>query len=537
MATVTPDIQQLKRSMTIRYMIAIILIAVFSLAAFLSMDAVVKRMDKNAYLMNVSGKQRLLSQYIALDAYRVYSAEQTYLYDSELDVVKHRLQRNLKEMGEVNKMLSQGALKDGSSVNLSPEVYEMYFGELNLKFRVQQYLALVRLIIELPKEEHKQIIIRDIERFSEGILTDLDKVVLQFQKEGERRLQAIKDTKLGLFLLTLFVLLLEVFFIFRPMVNRIIQLSLAKDHTMEELERKVTLRTLHLEKVNKRLNKLAHHDALTGLRNRLNLEANIEEVIIASEKHGTEYAVLMLDIDWFKSVNDQYGHDTGDFVLREMAQILTQSVREGDHVYRAGGEEFVVLLNRISYQDTVKKAEKIRQSVAEHVFSANGVKIHKTLSGGLYHSSLFKVSGVKELLKLTDSALYTAKHAGRNRIIETRMEMLSGISAFNTVNAQLVFSDLKFCTVLAVDPEVFKLIGYRQEDLLSGKVSFMEAVLAPDRAVLKKVTLNASKESPFVSPIRMQHANGEEVSLKLEVYVSYEHKVLEVVVNLEGYSD
>lgn len=418
MAGMTPEIKQLKRSITIHYLLAISLIAVFSIAAFVSMNVVINGMDKNMYLVNVSGKQRLLSQYIALDAYRVYAATQTKIEQEELLLIKKRLRKNLAEMSRANNMLSQGLLIDGRPVSLSPEIREMFFGELNIKFRVQQYLALVRLIMDLPEYEQKKIIILDIERFSSGLLNDLDKIVSQFQKEGEERLQKIKDTKFILLFLTLLVLLLEILFIFRPMVNRIVALSQMKESALEDLEKQVKLRTLHLEKMNKQLNQLAHHDALTGLRNRLNMEANIEEVLEASQKNGIEFAVLMLDLDWFKRVNDQYGHDVGDFVLRELAQILKQSVREGDHVYRAGGEEFVVLLNRISYQDAKQKAERIRQSVENYVFMANGVKLRKTISGGLYHSSLMNVSSVKELLKQADKALYRAKNSGRNVIME-----------------------------------------------------------------------------------------------------------------------
>lgn len=418
MVGMTPEIKQLKRSITIHYLLAISLIAVFSIAAFMSMNVVINGMDKNMYLVNVSGKQRLLSQYIALDAYRVYAATQTKIEQEELLLIKKRLRKNLAEMSRANNMLSQGLLIDGRPISLSPEIREMFFGELNIKFRVQQYLALVRLIMDLPEYEQKKIIILDIERFSSGLLNDLDKIVSQFQKEGEERLQKIKDTKFILLFLTLLVLLLEILFIFRPMVNRIVALSQMKESALEDLEKQVKLRTLHLEKMNKQLNQLAHHDALTGLRNRLNMEANIEEVLEASQKNGIEFAVLMLDLDWFKRVNDQYGHDVGDFVLRELAQILKQSVREGDHVYRAGGEEFVVLLNRISYQDAKQKAERIRQSVENYVFMANGVKLRKTISGGLYHSSLMNVSSVKELLKQADKALYRAKNSGRNVIME-----------------------------------------------------------------------------------------------------------------------
>jgi len=537
MASMVSEIKQLQTSMTIRYVIAITLIAVFSVAAYLSMNFVIKGMDNNAYLVNVSGKQRLLSQYIALDAYRVYSANQTQLYDSELESVKKRLERNLDEMAHANSMLSSGRLPDGSKVALSPSIRDIYFDELNLKYRVQQYLALVRLITVLNVDEQKEIIITDIELRSEGILNDLDKVVQLLQQQGEQRLQSIKDTKLVILILTLVVLLLEVLFIFRPMVKRIVKLSQVKAHVMESLERKVATRTLHLEKVNKKLNELAHHDALTGLRNRLNFEANIEEVIEASEKHHTEYAVLMFDIDWFKTINDQYGHDVGDSILKTTGQILSSSVREGDHVYRAGGEEFVILLNRLTYEQAVQKAESIRQSFAAHVFLANGVKIYKTLSGGLYHSSQLKIASVKELLKLTDTALYSAKHAGRNKIVVANAEMLSKSNFIKSTKVQAIFSDLKFSKVLAIDSDIVKLIGYRREDFVSGKVRFTDIILPEDRQILERVTLNSNKESPFTDTIRLRHAKGQEVSLSLEAFVTYHQKVLEVAINLEGYSE
>lgn len=415
---ITNELKRLHSNMTVRYLLAISLVALLSIAAFISMNTVIKGMDNSAYLVNVSGKQRMLSQYIALDAYRVYSADQHKLYESELTVVKSRLERNLAEMQRANKMLSKGLLQDGSKIALSPEINELYFGEPNLKYRVQQYLALVRLILVLPDYEQKMMIIRDIEFRSEGILNDLDKVVLQFQKEGEARLQSIRDTKFALLLLTLVVLLLEVLFIFRPMVRHIVALNKQKAETLDDLEYTVAIRTQNLREANKKLERLAHHDALTGLRNRLNLEADIERVILASAKNGAEFSVLMLDVDWFKKINDQYGHDAGDEVLKQAAKILLGCVREGDHVYRAGGEEFVILLNRISHVDATAKAEQIRSAVEKHPFIYRNIEIHKTLSGGLYHSTQFTVTDVKRVLKLADKALYQAKNEGRNRIIE-----------------------------------------------------------------------------------------------------------------------
>jgi len=412
------EMVRLHSSLTLRYLTAISLIAVLSVAAFITMNTVIKGMDNNAYLVNVSGKQRMLSQYIALDAYRVYSANKTKLYESELAIVKSRLERNLIEMNIANRMLSQGFVQDGGMVPLSAEVYELYFGEPNLKYRVQQYLALVQLILVLPDADQKVMVIRDIEFRSEAILSDLDKIVALYQKEGEQRLQSIKDAKLLLLVLTLLVLILEVLLIFRPMVKSIVTLQKQNNEALDNLESEVADRTRHLEEANKRLDELAQHDALTGLRNRLNLEENVESVIDDSNENGADYAVLMLDVDWFKKINDQYGHDAGDYVLKEMSSILKKVVRDGDHVYRAGGEEFVVLLSRITHENAIGKAEQIRQAVENHLFTFNGIEIRKTISGGIYHSTLFDVNDVKSVLKLADNALYQAKSEGRNRIIQ-----------------------------------------------------------------------------------------------------------------------
>jgi len=171
-----------------------------------------------------------------------------------------------------------------------------------------------------------------------------------------------------------------------------------------------------LRQANKKLEVLANHDPMTGLRNRLNMEKDIEAIIVQHNKHGSPFAVLMFDIDWFKTVNDDYGHDVGDRVLIEVAQLLELAVRQGDKVYRAGGEEFVIVLNRITYDDTLFRAEKIRNSIEKYVFKVQNIKINKTISGGLYHSSLIKTDKVKKILKLVDNALYESKTNGRNQI-------------------------------------------------------------------------------------------------------------------------
>ena len=167
---------------------------------------------------------------------------------------------------------------------------------------------------------------------------------------------------------------------------------------------------------NEKLQLLACHDPLTGLRNRLNMKKDIEAIIQQHNKHHSPFAVLMFDIDWFKKVNDKLGHDVGDFVLIEVARLLELSIRQEDRIYRSGGEEFVIVLNRISYEDSIDRAEKIRTAIENHVFKVDSNEISKTISGGLYHSTLLKIDKVERILKLVDNALYQSKENGRNRI-------------------------------------------------------------------------------------------------------------------------
>jgi len=191
-------------------------------------------------------------------------------------------------------------------------------------------------------------------------------------------------------------------------------------------EKELKVEHQQLKQVNYKLADLASHDHLTGLRNRLNMERDIEQLIQQHKKHHAPYAVLMFDIDWFKKVNDIHGHAVGDFILIEVAKLLMQDVRQDDRVYRAGGEEFVIVLNRISLEDTLYRAEKIRASIENHPFKIKKIAVSKTISGGLYHSSLIKVDKVERVLKLVDDALYESKSKGRNQI--TNAHILDRVS-------------------------------------------------------------------------------------------------------------
>ncbi|MEC4803965.1 MAG: GGDEF domain-containing protein [Jaaginema sp. PMC 1079.18] len=157
--------------------------------------------------------------------------------------------------------------------------------------------------------------------------------------------------------------------------------------------------------------KFAATDVLTGINNRRTILAFLEQAISSDNQAQKNTAVCLLDLDYFKAVNDTYGHDIGDFVLMETAQILQQNIRPGDCVGRWGGEEFIIVLPATSLVEAQPLIEELRYQIAHHTFkSVNRV----TGSFGLAISQ--PQDTVKTLTKNADVALYKAKHFGRNRV-------------------------------------------------------------------------------------------------------------------------
>lgn len=162
-------------------------------------------------------------------------------------------------------------------------------------------------------------------------------------------------------------------------------------------------------------------DQLTGLYNRRFLDETIDKIAAQIKRRGTTLGILMVDIDYFKEVNDTYGHDMGDKVLKEIAKVLVKSVREADLVIRFGGEEFLVFLMDVQSGKSVEIAEKIRKAVESHTIESFGVVLRKTVSVGV---SEFPVDSDKiwQCIKYADVALYKAKEMGRNRVVRFKPE-------------------------------------------------------------------------------------------------------------------
>ena len=168
--------------------------------------------------------------------------------------------------------------------------------------------------------------------------------------------------------------------------------------------------------LNEKVERLSIADGLTGLYNRRFLSERLKDEYSKALRYQTPLSFLILDVDFFKRVNDTYGHQVGDNALVAVARVLQQSVRDSDLVARYGGEEFSILLPHTGLDNALAVAEKIRLAVSEAGVEGMGEQ-RLTISIGASGLPDDKVHSVDELVRRADEALYRAKESGRNRVV------------------------------------------------------------------------------------------------------------------------
>jgi sigma-B regulation protein RsbQ len=179
----------------------------------------------------------------------------------------------------------------------------------------------------------------------------------------------------------------------------------------DKLHTELTNTKEELKAQSESLYELATTDPLTGLLNRRELLAQAENIASQMDRNSSFYAVLTLDVDFFKKVNDTHGHQAGDKVLTQLAKVLLQERRANDLVARVGGEEFVIVLPDVDEESAFLVAEKIRINVAEQV--VDGISITMSIGGVVSEQGM--ELNFDNLLALSDNALLSAKKTGRNK--------------------------------------------------------------------------------------------------------------------------
>lgn len=222
------------------------------------------------------------------------------------------------------------------------------------------------------------------------------------------------------------------FMLARSITNPIIVLTKAASRIKNgDLSQKVVIKTKdeiatlsesinemtdHLISSNNRLKKISIEDALTGLYNRRYFMENLEVEVERAARYKTGLVLCIFDLDYFKQVNDTYGHQAGDMILREVGGMLRENARMSDMKCRYGGEEFAVILPSTDTQAAHLACERFRQKLENTVFSYQGSEFKMTISIGIASLDQTKaLNSVEELVNLADTALYLAKAQGRNR--------------------------------------------------------------------------------------------------------------------------
>lgn len=186
-----------------------------------------------------------------------------------------------------------------------------------------------------------------------------------------------------------------------------------KPYTNEEFALRLNV-NLELIDLFRQSKETASKDFLTGLYNRRFFFESGVFLLEKAKRKKLSAAVAMIDIDFFKRINDTHGHNIGDIAIKEVASILTKYLRSGDLIARFGGEEFCILLEELSQKELELKFEDIRIAFENNVFTALGVTISYTVSIGLYYGN---TCSLKEMVALSDKALYEAKKTGRNKVV------------------------------------------------------------------------------------------------------------------------
>jgi diguanylate cyclase (GGDEF)-like protein len=377
----------------VTYIFALSLIAAFTIAFHFLTDSIVHQQQQTAAVVNLSGRQRMLSQRIAKIA-----LERAAKYDLRSDAqAQQALLSAISLMDESHRTLLHGSKSLGLTGPASAAVRDVYVKPpYMLDLRMEDFLAHARALAarsgaQLSLDDPDLLAVEEAAR--QPLLDALNAAVTANQQTSEAAIRTLRKVLTSLTLLMLVILMLEALFLYRPLFNR--------------------LARAHLELI-----EAGRTDPLTGCLNRRAFTQEAQGAVARARELGQPLAVLMLDIDRFKNVNDRHGHPTGDRVINAVVRALLESTRNTDIVCRMGGEEFAVMLPSETIDSASEIAERIRIAVSERTIPLTDKGesfLSVTISIGVAmleptDASLFDVLG------RADKALYRAKSSGRNRV-------------------------------------------------------------------------------------------------------------------------
>lgn len=420
-----------------RYIVAVILIAALLGTTHIAGSMALQASANNAELINLSGRQRMLSQRI------LYLSLQST--GNEAAAIRPRLEDSVTLLLKTQDRLS-------GEQSLSQELMDLYKGGGELDARVKAFgdLALqVSNSTESTEASLEQLLAFD----NEALLNDLNHAVSLFEAIAEHdsdRLEFVQNTS---FYAALVILLIEALLIFLP-AQTVVTRSISNLETQSEIVTRAKVeavkRNRELETLKDQVEHEAMHDALTSLPNRRALEKHMSELKSAAQNNAGIISVLHVDLDRFKQINDTLGHAAGDHVLKHVAQTLLKCTEEGDMVARVGGDEFVILPALNASSETLKAlAERIIGAMKQPIpYKDNICHFGASIGIGIGISSADTTTvDLSDLLVKADIALYRAKELGRGRYEFFTPELATKVEAAKRVTDELLeaFEQNQFC--------------------------------------------------------------------------------------------
>jgi diguanylate cyclase (GGDEF)-like protein len=366
----------------------------------------------------------------------------TFLFEVSTSVYRYLIYRNPEERELLAQlglrienafdelMISSIASGQNESINSARQVWK-------------QVRNTAEAILKTPDPEMTEATKQEMKQFGENVsvlfnhLGQLHQQVIQQTIEHQRKAQDIADRALFLiyvsFGLGTCIAIIVIIFLLRSILvpMRLLKQG-ASNFSKGELSYRIPVLSTDefgelakafnnmaetLERSQAELEELAIHDGLTGLYNHREFQRRLQTEIERSQRYKHHFSLLMLDIDRFKKLNDTYGHQAGDSVLRALATQMRQEVRAVDYVARYGGEEFTIILPEMTASDAVTVAQRLRKNIAASAITiSEGQTANITVSIGVATFPEDATSREK-LIAAADSALYAAKAAGRNKVL------------------------------------------------------------------------------------------------------------------------
>ena len=373
------------------YLTTFAFIAVLITASIIIIDYIAAEEARMVEVNDIGGRQRMLSErtvHLLLE----YAMENN---QEARDQIVKLMELSLQKFDQAHQQLIRGRLSDGEVVIFSDSIDNIFFDEpeyLDLKARIFIYNTREVLGREWSPDLISSYYLKQLrEATKQDLHSSLDVLATQYTANSKSRITRLRVI-VAILLGGIVVVLCGVgVLVFNPMFKRI-------------------------EAQEQALHKLAFIDPLANCNNRRSFLTNANTTFERSRRYKHTFAILFIDIDRFKDINDNYGHAIGDEAIKEMARICLENIRDSDILGRMGGDEFGVILQECGLEYAIQTAEKLRKRISDHIISSKSATIKFSISVG---AATVEDSDtcVDDTMKRADRNLYKAKRTGRNLVI------------------------------------------------------------------------------------------------------------------------